>query len=397
MLQLYPTSLLVLVPYGVLVVPMALLNGNPELWFIVKLLLLALAGTVVIELATARWLGKRSDWQSGLARANAGYPHLYLLARATTIVSIIADLIGGLAGRGSIFAQVSGEVNVSPAVVLTSLFSGWRYLAFVLLLASLLGGQARRLGVLWWTTALLATQVVLVLMTAFSSPLISYLSFILGVGAICGVIRPRLVVVAAVALFMAWPTLYSARNDVRTEGGVKVSEEVTAAERIRFDLQLTRASAYDVPAAVDHPGLPGIVRYGLLPRALDAERPPLTTGTRINEYLGGSSHSAYNFLTLGTVYFLEGPWGVVLFYGGWALVVVLLLRTGGTPGPVRLSLFGFAVAGPLIWTRTYPENVVGFLQHTVAALPILLVLFLLRPRERSAPSGSRVAADRFDT
>ncbi|MFI7022110.1 hypothetical protein [Micromonospora sp. NPDC049900] len=373
-------STMVSAPYAVLVVPMAVLNGNPDLGFIVMLLALALPGCVLVELAFLRRVGRRGEWQRGLAEASAGHPHLFTIARAVTLVSVTADLAGAWAGRGTIFTQLTGEVVTSPTAMLSSLFMGWRYLAFALLAASLLAGQAGRLACLRWTAYLIGAQVVVAMATALTAPVMGYLSFVVALAALCGLLHTRFVVIAVIALFLIWPTVYAARNEIRVDGGVAVDEEVTSGDRLRFDLQVTRASEYDVPVDIERPGVSQIVRYGLVPRALDPDRPALSTGTRINEYLGGTSTSAYTFLALGTIYFLDGPWGVVLFYTGWALVGVLLLRAGGPPGPVRLALFGFAVASPLMWSKVYPESMISFVQFCVAALPVLLLLRLTRHR-----------------
>ncbi|QKW13098.1 hypothetical protein [Verrucosispora sp. NA02020] len=394
LLQLFPVSTMVVAPYAVLVVPMAVLNGNPDLGFIVMLLALALPGCLLVELAFLRRVGRRGEWQRGLNRASAGHPRLFTIARAVTLGSVSADLVGVWAGRGTIFSQLTGEVASSPAAMLSSLFMGWRYLAFALLVASLLAGQAGRLACLRWATCLIGTQVVVAVTTALTAPLMGYLTFVVALAALCGLLHTRFVVIAVVALFLIWPTMYAARNEIRTDGGVAVDEEVTSADRLRFDLQVTRASEYDVPVDIERPGPSEIVRYGLLPRALDPDRPALSTGARINEYLGGTSTSAYTFLALGTIYFLDGPWGVVVFYTGWALVGVLLLRAGGPPGPIRLALFGFVVASPLMWSKVYPESMISFVQFSVAALPVLLLLRLTRDR---TPTSARTPRTRLPT
>ncbi|AVT36137.1 hypothetical protein [Plantactinospora sp. BB1] len=394
LLQRYPVSVLLLAPYLILVLPMAVLNRNPDLGFVLGLLGLALAASVLVETVlaplggpgrrrTARDTGRRT-----LAEANSGYPRLFLVARAVAVLSIVAELVGGYAGRGSVFAQVAGAQAASPLVNVVALVSGWKYLAFALLIASFHAGQARLGSLYRWTAALVGVQVLLVFLTAISATLVGYLTFVAAAGAICGVIRARYVLVAAVLLFLAWPTLFTVRNTIRAENGVKVSSEVTAADRLRFDQQIGRASAYDVPVDVGQPGPAGYLRYGLVPRILDPGRPPLATGAAINRFLGGSDKSSFNFLTLGTVYFVDGRAGVVVYYGGWALVTGLLLRLRGAPGPLRLSLFCFVVAGPLLWSNGHPESTIAAAQNTVSAAPVFLVLLLTRrtPVDRPVPA-----------
>ncbi|MFF3855562.1 hypothetical protein [Micromonospora sp. NPDC002575] len=378
LIQLHPVTILVLAPYAILVVPMAVAHDNPETGFIVMLLGLALTGTIVGEVVVRGRRRTRGQWQRELEHANAGHPRLFLLARLVAVVSIAADLVGTLYGRGTIFTQLTGEAARSPVALVSSLFTGWRYVALALLVASLVGGHARRSAFLRWTAALVGIQVVLVLVTAISEPMIAYLSFVVAVTAICGVLRPRHVVIVAAVLFLAWPTLYAVRNEIRADGGVHVAEEVTAAERLRFDLQVTLAADYDVPVDLNQPGPAEILRYGLVPRLLDPGRPPLSTGAAINDYLFGISTSSYTFLPVGTVYFLDGRRGVVLFYAFWAMVVGILLRVRGGPGPVRLSCLALVVGGPLGWTSAYPDAMIGLIQHMVAASPLLLLIRLTR-------------------
>ncbi|BCJ57448.1 hypothetical protein C1I93_02365 [Micromonospora endophytica] len=389
LLQLFPVTTVVLAPYALLIVPMAVLNDNPDIGFIIMLLALALPGCLVVEFAFLKRMGRRGDWQRALVEANSGYPYLYKIARSAALVSVTADLLNAWAGQGTIFAQVTGEIVASPAALVSGLFMGWRYLAFALLVASLLAGQASRLACLRWTLCLLGTQLVVVLATALTAPLMTYLSFLVALAAICGLLHSRFIIVTALALFLIWPAMYEARNDLRTDGGVAVDETETSGDRLRLDLQVTRASGHDAPVDIERPGPSQIVRYGLVPRMLDQDRPAISTGIRINEYLGGTSTSAYTFLSLGTIYFLDGPWGVVLFHIGWALVGILLLRAGGAPGPIRLGLFSFVVAAPLMWSRTYPESMILFVQFVVAALPVLLLLRLGRRRSRVVPQGAR--------
>ncbi|MFD0974418.1 hypothetical protein [Plantactinospora endophytica] len=393
-LQRYPVSVLLLAPYLILVLPMAILHRNPDLGFVLRLLGLALAATVLVETLLLSSGGSARRRTSGgtpertFAEANAGYPRIFLVARLVAVVSIVAEIVGGIAGRGSIVAQIAGAQAASPLVNLVALVSGWKYLAFALLIASFHAGHARLASVYRWTAALLGVQVLLVFLTAISVSLVGYLTFVAAAGSICGVIRARYVLVAAVVLFLAWPSVFAIRNAIRKDSGVRVSSEVTAADRLRFDQQIGRASMYDVPVDVGQPGPTAYLRYGFVPRILDPGRPPLATGTAINRFLGGSDRSSFNFLTLGTVYFVDGRAGVVVFYGGWALVAGLLLRLRGAPGPTRLSLFCFVVAGPLVWSNGYPESVIAATQNTVAATPVLLVLLLTRrdPGDRPTPA-----------
>ncbi|MGW3808659.1 hypothetical protein [Micromonospora sp. NPDC005113] len=390
LLQCYPVTTLLLAPYAVLIVPMAVINHNPETGFILGLLALAMAGATLVETA-ALLIWRRKTWRQETISTRTDHPKIFLIARLVAIGSMIADVAGTMAGRGTIFTQVSGTVAASPVASASALVAGWKYVAFALLLSSFLTGRARRGAFYRWTLALIGVQVCLVFLTAISAPLIGYLTFVFAAGLILGAIRFRYVVVAVAVLFLVWPTIFNARNEIRVANGIAVSDN-SAIDRLRFDTQLTRASGFEVPVDVGQPRIADFPRYGLVPRIVDRERPLISTGAKINQHLGGSATSSFNFLTLGTVYFLDGPVGVVIYYGLWALVVASLLSVGRGPGPVRLCLLCLVIAGPLVWVSTYPDTVIGLLQHTVSASPVFLAIMLSK-REKNTGRHPAPALD----
>ncbi|MEH0936274.1 hypothetical protein [Micromonospora psammae] len=390
-LRRYPVSILVIAPFAILIVPMALLNGNPGTTFILRLLSVALVGTVLVETVALAAAPPRPGWRQRAAEANLAHPHLYRIARVVAVVSVVASLTGAYAGRGTIFTQLTHDVAASPLARVAALAAGWPYLAFALLVASFLSGRVGRARVLGWTGFVIAGQVTTVALTGIVSPAIGYITFAAGAGAVCGLLRTRAVVAVGVVLLLAWPSLFAIRNEIRAQGGVAVSADVSAGDRLRVDLQLAEAGRYDVPVDVGQPGPTEFLRYGLVPRILDQERPMISTGALINQYLGGVATSSYSFLALGNVYFFDGWLGVLLYYIGWASLVVLLLRRGA-PGPVRLSLFCFVMGGPLLWSSTYPDSMIGFLQHAVAALPVFALLWLTRRRTPGRRAPDRVPA-----
>ncbi|MGC4783722.1 hypothetical protein OHQ88_16285 [Micromonospora zamorensis] len=380
-LRHYPISILVLAPYALLLVPMAVLYTNPQTMFILRLLGAALVGTLIVE-TTALTARPQRRWRPSVAAVNASHRYVYVVARLVTVISVAASITAAHAGQGTIFTQLDDAVATSPVARIAALSAGWSYLAFALLVASFLGGLASRSRVVCWIGLLVAGQVVTAALTGITSPLFGYLSFAAGAGAICGLFRVREVALLGAAILLAWPTLFALRNDIRTDGGVSVAYDVTAGDRLRLDLQLAHAADHDVPVDVGQPGPTEFVRYGLVPRILDPDRPAISTGALINQYLGGAATSSYSFLALGNLYFLVGWLGVPLYYAGWSALAVLLLRARGAPGPIRLSLLCFVLAGPLLWSSGYPDAMIAFLQHMVAALPVFAVLLLLRGRMR---------------
>ncbi|MFY1627692.1 hypothetical protein ACN268_31540 [Micromonospora sp. WMMD735] len=394
LLRCYPVTFLLLAPYVLLILPMAVFYGNPQTGFIVSLLGLALLGSVTVE--TVGLLFGRPDpqWRQGMRQATARYPYIYPVARLVTLTSIAADLLGAYLGRGSIVAQIYGELPDAPMAALTKLFSGWGALGFALLVASHLGGRLSRPKLYSWLGALVATQVVVTLLTALTAPLIAFGFFVAAAGVVCGVFRVRHLLLGTVVLVLLWPSMFEYRNGIREDQGIAVDSAVTSTDRLRLDRQLTAAAGIEVPVDLGQPDLTDHLRYGLVPRILDPDRPALSTGQQINQFLGGGPTSASNFLLLGNIWFFDGPVGVVAVHAFWAGFVALLLRWRGRPGPARLSLFCLVCSDVLLWSGTYPDSTIGFLQHVVSAMTVFFLLWLTRTiaarstRRIPRPAGS---------
>jgi hypothetical protein len=359
----------------VFIVPAALINGNPKTQFLVYLIVLALSGCAVVETLL---FPLRSPYLKNCDPmvANAGYPNLMYVARIVAGVSVVADLIRAWLGGGTVFTQITGKLPDSPLVSVAGLMGGWKYAAVGFLLAAALGKPESAATALKFIWVLIGTQVVIAFVTALIQPLVNFIGFVAFVGLMLGAIRARFLLICVVVMLLSWPTVFAIRNSIRESKGVAVSDSVSAGDRLRFDLQVTRAAGFKVPAEVPgSPGMAEILRYGLVPRIIDADRPLLTTGARINSFLGGDATSSYTFLPLGTIYFLSGPDGVVFYFAFWALGVALLIRTSRAgPGPVRILILCLAVAGPLGWTSTYPDSTIGFVQSLISSLPLLWLL-----------------------
>ncbi|MBM7080198.1 hypothetical protein [Micromonospora humida] len=378
LLRCYPVSFLVLAPYALLIFPMAVFYDNPQTGFIVLLVGLALLGSVSVETLGLFFGRPDPQWRQGMRQATARYPRIYPVARLVTLTSIAADLLGTYLGRGSIVAQISGELSDAPMVALTKLFSGWGALGFALLVASHLGGRLSRGKLYGWLAALVTTQAVVTMLTALTAPLVAFLFFVVSAGVVCGVFRLRYLLLGTVVMVLLWPAIFEYRNEIRQDQGIEVSDAVTAVDRIRLDRQLTLVAGIEVPVDLGQPGLVDHLRYGLVPRIVDPDRPALSTGQQINQFLGGGPTSASNFLLLGNIWFFDGPVGVLGVHAFWAGFVALLLRWRARPGPARLSLFCLVCSDVLLWSGTYPESTIAFLQHVVSAMTVFFLLWLTR-------------------
>ncbi|WCN83503.1 hypothetical protein [Micromonospora sp. LH3U1] len=385
LLRCYPVTFVVLAPYALLILPMAVFYQNPETGFIVSLVGLALLGSVAVE-TIGRLFGRPDPrWREGIRRSHARYPWLYRVAVLVTLTSIVADVLGAHLGRGTIVNQVAGDLSDGPLAMVSTLFSGWRAVGFALLLASHLSGRLSLAKLYGWLAVLVGAEVYIAVLTAVTAPLVALVFFVASTGALCGVFRLRHLAFCAVVLFLVWPAVFEHRNTLREDRGVAVDAQVTARDRLRVDSQLSVVAGFDVPVDLGQPGVTDYLRYGLVPRVLDPDRPALSTGQRINQYIGGGPTSAYTFLLLGNIWFFDGPIGVVVVHAFWAAVAAVLLRWRGTPGPVRLSLFCLVLSDPLLWSNTYPDSTIGFLQHVVSAIPVFVLLWLSRSAvDRSA-------------
>ncbi|WP_432905524.1 hypothetical protein ACQP1S_10035 [Micromonospora matsumotoense] len=378
LLRCYPVSFLVLAPYALLILPMAVVNDNPRTGFIMFLVGLALLGTVTVE--TFCLLLGRPDpqWRRGMRQATARHPGIYPVARLVVLISIGAELLGAHLGEGNLVAQISGETADTPMVAVTKLFSGWAALGFALLVASHLGGYLSKAKLCAWLGALVVSKAVVTVLTALTAPLIAFVFFAVTAGVVCGVFRLRYLMVGTLMLVLLWPAMFDYRNGLREDQGVAVDDAVTATDRMRLDRQLTVVSETEVPVDLGQPEGVDYLRYGLVPRILDPDRPALTTGQQINQYLGGSRTSASNFLLLGNMWFFDGPDGVVAVHAFWAGFVALLMRWRGRPGPARLSLVCLVFSDALLWSGTYPDSMIGFVQHVVSAMAVFSLLWLAR-------------------
>lgn len=384
-LQRYPATCMMVVPYIALILPQAIFFGNPQTTFLFYLVALGICGAGTIE---TLFLLVRPPYRNAnqQAAANSRYPRILRVAVPVAVIGVVADVVGAASGGGTIDTQVTGRAATSQLVPLLSPLSGWKYLALALLVSAFLAGLLSRAALYRWALLLMSAQVVVASLTARTAPMANFFSFVAIACLILGVVRIRVVLIFIIALLFAWPTIFEVRNEIRERKGIEVSTAVTAQERLRFDEQISAAASYEVPARLtDLIGIDGILRYGLVPRILDRSRPILATSSLVSDYIGGSRTNSYSFLPLGNLYFLEGPYGVVAFYGAWAFALVLLLRTGDGPGPVRLMMLFLAISGPLSWTNTYPESLVGYLQSLVGMAPVVLALkyFSKPPKVRS--------------
>jgi hypothetical protein len=378
-MQLFPASTFVLAPYLGLILPIAVIQGNPQLPFILSLLGLALVGCLSAEGLLLPLRAPRAA--AGLAPGPSDAA-LRKITLGVFVVSCVSRVVFILAGGGSLIAQLGGDQG-SPITSIASLFSSWSLFALGLIFACYRRGACTR-TTLWLGIGVLAViETWAVLQTTVTAPLLQFATAIFLIALVLGMVRLRTLLVTLIIVLVAWPTLYTLRNSLRVEMGASVDRSVSAFDRLRFDEQLSSVAQFDVPVDAGQPDAVDILRYGLIPRVLDPNRPDLSSARLINRILGGSETSSFNFLSIGTLYFFYGPVGLVVYYFGAALLFRLVVSRSVRAGPIALCMATLAGSSLLGWASTFPDAVIGYLQALVAFIPVLVLLVAFRKRQKA--------------
>lgn len=369
-----PVSTQVAIPYVILIIPQALLNSNEHLGFIVGVLALALAGSTLVESFVR--VRDRDRFLADSRRTLESYGGtLRFTAVLACAVGQLTGVVSAAFGVGTIAAQI-GLVQPPAALAQTvSLFSTWTLSGAALLVGAYLAGQLTRRTLHLIFLAIIVLEAVRTSLTALTAHFISVLVYLVVLAVFAGTLKVRHCVVAVVTVMLLWPSVYQLRNDIREQSGVRVVATIGAYDRLRYDEQISRAAQIsEVPIEIGQPDLVDILRYGLVPRLLDPDRPSLGTAKKINAYLGGGTTSAYTFLPVTTVYVLQGAVQTVIFYAALAVILAVALRCGTRLTPARLVVFGLVSSGPLGWFTSYPDETILSIQGVLAAIPLLVIL-----------------------
>lgn len=380
----FPATIIVAAPYAALILPVAVWNVNPQTIFIIQLLGIATLGCFLAELflvpsrPSAR-AHRRPKVQRQLGKS------FWNLTVSVIVISATARIVYAAGGGGTILAQVSGEGPQGTLTSIAGLFILWNVFSAGLLFASYLGGACGRNKLWLWLMVLIFVELSAAFLTTITAPFIQFLTPVILVGLLLGVIRARSVLIGFLIVICLWPLVFSLRNAERVDAGIAVSAEVTYSDRLRFDLQLTSVSPFLVPVDLGQPRLVDSLRYGLVPRVLDADRPPVSSGRLINQALGGSSTSSYNFLSIGTLYFFYGPWGLGAYYFVVSLIFSRCVRWSVQSGGAAICITLLTAHSLLGWASTYPDAIIGFFQGLVSFVPIAIALGFVRA-SKSLPS-----------
>jgi hypothetical protein len=373
----YPVTLVLGIQYGLFVVAPAFIE-EPSSSFVIRVPLVALGISLYIE-----WVASRT--RPSLTRAR---PPTASMGLGIGLVGVGALVVQTMLGAGTYAAQV-GQQSTSPLASLLTPFAPWALIGAALILYNWWqGGCSRR-----WALAMLGTLALSELLWSVvaigrSAPGMQF-GFAVAIGAvIVGLIRLRHLALVLLIGLLAWPVLFTLRQDTRRSASSPQALQLQdARERLRLDRLLAYAEHVRVPTDDLLPPLQ-ILRYGLIPRALDPDRPPLAVGSLFSLAVGSTPENSVSFTTLGSLY-SQGGWPWVVVYS--ALVTIFVTALLKRAGPWAFVAATCAV-WELLWIETnYPQNVTGFLQVMVSmsgaylALRAWHVLFVRQWKPRSDP------------
>jgi len=334
----------------------AILNDNSYLPFIVSIVAAALLTAVLSE-----WLF-RVAWPSHPGPQATHYPGLMPVAIVTG-TGAVALLAATWLGAGTYATQV-GATNASPLTTLLTPLQPWLTVGSGFALASWYAGTLSRRAVIVLIAVALAAQLISALSIARLAPVMNF-GLCLGAALVMvGFIRPRWILIGFAAALLVWPVLYAARDAARTEVlGLAAQSSLDPSSRLREDLLLQQAAVFGDATRLPQPSAMDILRFGLIPRALDPNRGSLPGGTTLSLALGSTSTSSSTFTLLGTIWSLDGGYlGVIIYVGSVCLAFSLVSRR---LTPVRLAL-AMLLVSQLLWIEaTYPDNLAAVLQGLV--------------------------------
>ena len=380
LVRAYPVTVAIALPYAILILPGAIVNDNPAIWFILGTFMIAFLTTFFVEtLSLVVDRGKASSELIAPAyrtRATA----VFRVGLWVMFVGLAAGISTALMGVGTIDAAIGrSTVTSSPIVTLLGLLGSWEVVGIGLITWACAGALVSRKKYFVYVLVAIGLKFVHVMILGITVQLWRFLICVFFLLIYFQLIRLRVVMIAMMIAIIAWPLFFEARNEIRSDRGVTVATNVNATDRLRYDLQIAKAQGIEPGVDLGQPdSLIEILRYGALPRFLDSNRAEVSTGRLINQYLGGTSTSAFTFLPITTSYVLGNWYGTVMLYAFWTIFTAILLRHGRGVTPHRVVIFSLLLVGPLNWFTIFPDSAIGFVQDIVSTIPVFFVLLLVR-------------------
>lgn len=294
-------------------------------------------------------------------------------------VGTFATVGAALGGQGSYAVQV-GLVQQSAVVALFSPFTIWLFFGAVLFMWLYREGRIQRAHALLVLVGAVALQLLIGIERAILGPALAFGASLMVVAIFARLIRLRTLVVALLLLPVLWPPIYEYRNAVREElTGSSVESLENPLDRLNLNEQMALVTQLTPrPAGFTAPSLELLVRTGLVPRAIDPDRPTIDTGTQMSVALGGSRLSSTSATMMGNVYIFSGLLGVAAIAAATALSMKVALRRSS---PWALAFAGLIYLNAMSFNASYPDVVPKMLQGIVSLLLAALVARAVSNRE----------------
>ncbi|MEY2475096.1 MAG: hypothetical protein QOG87_411 [Actinomycetota bacterium] len=301
-----------------------------------------------------------------------------------------ALLSAAVAGRGN-FSAIGGGPVGSVAVLLTP-FQPWAIAGTALYLYLAWRGYVSRTQARSVLAIAILTTFVYGLYQGYLAPPMAA-SLGLAVGALrSGVLRPRHLFVGALVIVAIWPPLYQARNERRLQLGAYRQELDLhkPSDRLRLDrlMELMGRLNDEPPIRTVTTGPVDVLRFGLLPRAIDSNRPELTTANQLSAAVGLGANSAMTFTVLGNAYVVSGWLGLVVYSAGATVLMLFVMRRSG---PLAFMVSVQATTALLWIESTYPDNVAGLIQILVAGVIGLAIARRIGRLKTTEPAHDELA------
>ena len=385
----YAVTVMVAMPFAVLIFPPAIMNNNPDIGFIWMVFGMAMLATIVSEtlvLAFKEALGSQQPRSLVDFRASAGLTaetkkRYVNVAIGAIIIGAAANHITAQMGIGTIEAQAGvSEASGGPVAAVLTMLRPYDLIGAALLIWGYrLGGSSGKKFLFWLLTATVL-RFLYVLQLGITVQFWRYMSVVLLLLVFCKLIKLRWLLGLALVVAIAWPVLYEYRNESRAERGVDVVDEMDSSERLRYDLQVTRAVGIEPGQDIGQIPAWEVPRYGLIPGPLDPGRGSVDTAVLINhELLGGADTSAYTFLPVATAYILQGEMGMFVLYASYGLMGAWLIDARRVMSGAWVISFAMFMYGFLGWFFVFPDSGIATLQAIVTAIP---VMWLIRQKTR---------------
>ncbi len=372
----FPVTVLVALQYGTLAVYPAIVHHTPLASLLIRVVLLALGVAFIVELAALFWRARPVSQASRLSPRSAG------VVLAAGVVAQLGESLGGNAGYA---AQIASQSQSHLAAIFTP-FVSWVLFGTVMLMWLYRQGRLAKRHLVAGVGLALAIEVFGAYRAAFLGTLLVFGLTVLVIAVAMRLIRLRIIVVLFVVGVLGLPAAYNLRNDIRQKSSVPtgLAATSTVSNRVREDRNFAQISELpEVPINIGQPGPLTLLRFGLLPRALDRGRGSLDTASSLSVALGGQATSSATLTGLGSAYALGAGWrGVIEMVGLTAVAMAVAIR--------RRSAWGYAFAGLLVtdslWIEVnWPDLIAALLQASVS-LAVAAVFVRLcagwRPRGR---------------